>query len=519
MEPESKKVFAVASSRKSSSSEGTPPKAKTEESTPKDGSQSASSDKKTSEKSAETPTAGNAPETSKASTAASGKDRATQKDAADKTPTNPEKTPKTDTANTPPATASDKSTEPAKATGTEQGTPKTAGEKPTGEKTAATKSQDPKVTGAKPTEEKDTTPKSSDSASKTAIPAKGDPSETDEKSATETTDSKAEDTEATRSIAQSVHPVPPATSPEPQAQRGSIFLPLVLGGIIAGVIGYGAAELDLFGTTAEDPTAGLQEAIDGQNERLSALESAEAPEIPEVDLSGIESRLGEIETRLTEVEERPVITAADGVDSDQAEAYIAELERLQSSVQEQRDEMQALIDNAREAEAASTDAARRAEAQAALSKIIAALESGEPYGTPLATLEGADVSVDSALGRSAADGVPTLAALQSQFPDAARAALAASRASGTDAGEGVGGFVRQTLGIRSVEPKEGDDPDAVLSRAEAAVQSGDLNTALGELEALPDAGREAMSEWLTAAQARADARDAAAALSQSLTAD
>ena len=50
--------------------------------------------------------------------------------------------------------------------------------------------------------------------------------------------------------------------------------------------------------------------------------------------------------------------------------------------------------------------------------------------------------------------------------------------------------------------KEGDSPDAVLSRAEASLGEGDLETALNELEALPPEGRAAMSDWLEQAELR-----------------
>ena len=51
---------------------------------------------------------------------------------------------------------------------------------------------------------------------------------------------------------------------------------------------------------------------------------------------------------------------------------------------------------------------------------------------------------------------------------------------------GLGAFLQNQLGGRSVVPREGDDPDAVLSRVGAAVEAGDLSTALTEIESLPE---------------------------------
>ena len=73
--------------------------------------------------------------------------------------------------------------------------------------------------------------------------------------------------------------------------------------------------------------------------------------------------------------------------------------------------------------------------------------------------------------------------------------------------------------MRSVAPREGDDPDAVLSRAEAAIKSGDLETTLTELDTLPEDAQAVIADWRAEADARVAARAAADALAQRLTAD
>lgn len=80
----------------------------------------------------------------------------------------------------------------------------------------------------------------------------------------------------------------------------------------------------------------------------------------------------------------------------------------------------------------------------------------------------------------------------------------------------VSAFFRTQLGTRSLEPKEGDDPDAILSRAEAALKAGQLDTALAELAAMPEAGQPALAPWIASANARRDALAAATELSQQL---
>ncbi|MFN4102673.1 MAG: hypothetical protein ACK4GT_23170, partial [Pararhodobacter sp.] len=62
---------------------------------------------------------------------------------------------------------------------------------------------------------------------------------------------------------------------------------------------------------------------------------------------------------------------------------------------------------------------------------------------------------------------------------------------------------------------EGDDPDAILSRADAQVEAGQIAPALDELAALPEAARTApaMAAWLAGAEAYASAQAALSDLS------
>lgn len=306
-----------------------------------------------------------------------------------------------------------------------------------------------------------------------------------------------------------------------QPSKSSGFVPVVLGGVLAGVIGYAVATL-----TAPATDTTLPEQIAAQSSQISALEQRIAA-MPEVDLSGIEAtqsdlaaQLSDIAARVAELEERP---AGSAVSQAAGEGVADEMDALRAQIAEMTNAAQTELAEAR-AQAASIEesaaaAARSAAARAALARIQTALESGAPIGAALGDLE-------DALGESAPDaliavqdGVPTLASLQDQFPDVARAALATARSEGVSGEEttGFGAFLRNQFDVRSTTPQEGNSADAILSRAEAAVRNGRLNDALAEISALPEVVRAEMSDWVAQAEARVDAIAAVDILSTSLS--
>ncbi|WP_410349767.1 COG4223 family protein [Yoonia sp.] len=278
--------------------------------------------------------------------------------------------------------------------------------------------------------------------------------------------------------------------------------------------------------TAPTTDTTLPEQIAAQSSQISALEQRIAA-MPEVDLSGIEAtqsdlaaQLSDIAARVAELEERP---AGSAVSQAAGEGVADEMDALRAQIAEMTNAAQTELAEAR-AQAASIEesaaaAARSAAARAAFARIQTALESGAPIGAALGDLE-------DALGESAPDaliavqdGVPTLASLQDQFPDVARAALATARSEGVSGEEttGFGAFLRNQFDVRSTTPQEGNSADAILSRAEAAVRNGRLNDALAEISALPEVVRAEMSDWVAQAEARVDAIAAVDILSTSLS--
>lgn len=383
-----------------------------------------------------------------------------------------------------------------------------------------------------PTPEPEETPSKTETLSAPTLAAETDTGATDVKTDVKEKETVAADVGTGAAVQASRPPAP--------RRRGG-FLPLVLGGVVAAGIGAAGTIYLLPRIPPEwlpaQPQAGvdaaaLQAALADQATRLDALgadlAALKAAEPAAPDLSGVESALAGLEARLAALESRPVEQAAPVAlddlrrDLDAVRARLSEVTSAGTLAQDQiAAAAQAAADRITQAEAeaqrlrAEADAAaRRAMAQAGLARLAAALDSGLPQGPALADLQAAGFTVPPEV---LAD-VPSLPALREAFPIAARAALSASRralADG-DALDRIGAFLMAQTGARSLAPKEGNDPDAVLSRAESAVAAGDLAAALSELSALPSEGQAEMAGWVEMAQRSMAAKDALGALSQTL---
>lgn len=329
-----------------------------------------------------------------------------------------------------------------------------------------------------------------------------------------------------------LEPVQPAPEPHDSASN-SVFLPAILGGLIAAGLGFGAAyyfiprfEPEMVQTMDINETAiaALQEqvaAIDTTSGSAALAEEIAALRTDITDqIADLDGRIVSFEERLVTLEKQP---SADGTLQETAlQAYQAELDQLRAQVEEQAsaafDQLESTREEAAAIEEAALLAARNAKARAALAQIRSGLDTGAPMTQALTELEEVMGEAPPEALTSVAEGVPTLAKLQGDFPPAARQALSDARSDGSS-GESTGAFgsfLREQLNVRSVAPREGDDADAILSRAEAALKEGQLKTALSEVADLPEVAAAPLAGWVNQAQARVDALDAANEISTSL---
>lgn len=370
--------------------------------------------------------------------------------------------------------------------------------------------------------------------------------------------------------------VPEAAAPvhsEPQlaparSRRGGFF-PTVLGGAVAAGLGFGAAVYVLPRVwTPEIPAAevdALKEGLSQQAARLDALSKAvesgpTAASVAELSaaltaageettsrvaslgdalgtldarLAALSERLDGMELRLSELEKRPVEGGAASALA--LDAFGREMEALRAEMAAQKaafaeaqsrvaeeaaratESVRAAAAEADRLRAEAEETARKGVARAALGRVEAALTAGGALDPALADLRGAGVEIPQALAEQG-QGVPTLDALRAAFPQAARSALAVSLRETADGSmwDRLLAFLRTQSGARSLSPREGMDPDAVLSRAEAALSAGDLGAAIDELGNLPADGQARMAEWTALAKRRTAATEAAAVLAAEL---
>ncbi len=250
--------------------------------------------------------------------------------------------------------------------------------------------------------------------------------------------------------------------------------------------------------------ARVESAAEGAQAELATLKSqiGAGPAVPGAAAPALDVYRGEIDGLRAEM----------GTLSDQVAGLRSRVDTVGAEAQRQIETAQATVDSV---QAQATEAVDTAAREADVAAIGAAIAAGQPFAEPLARLASLpDAAVPTGLTAAAESGAPTLATLRDTFPEAAHAAIRASIVEG--AGDGIlnraGALFRAQFATRSLAPKEGAGPDAVLSRMGDRINNDDLAGALAESAALPSEAKAAMSGWLEGAQLRAEATAALAEL-------
>ena len=279
---------------------------------------------------------------------------------------------------------------------------------------------------------------------------------------------------------------------------------------------------------APQQQGGDAEALSALEQKLAVLEKSladlnarpvVAPVVSGENSDELQQLLNELTAKLTaqqqRIDELASRGAGGGATAEQMQSFAAQAEALRNQIAATAEEAERRI-AAAEAQAADLQsnaeaANRRAQAATAAAALRAAIETGGQRDQALAGLRAAGVEPPAVL----TGDVPTLEQLRANFPAAAREGLAAAlqEVQGSNGALGmIGDFLRVQTGARSVEPREGNDPDAILSRADAAVKAGDIKGALEEIASLPQSGQQAMADWTASAGLWIEANAALAAL-------
>lgn len=406
---------------------------------------------------------------------------------------------------------------------------------PSGAKTAASTSTDQAADATKTPDAKTDQPKQADTEkppaspfeNKTTAPAVSAP----DKPAADTAGkpkTASPDTAKPAGSGSTTTTAPAQTKTVQAPPRKGGFFALLLGGVCAAAIGFGAAYyilpqmgiMSLNGTASDDIAARFAEqseqmaALDARIDALPAAPDTSAMEAGQSDMAtqiaDLSEQLAALTNRLGDIEEQPTGQGGEAVTTGQ-------LTELRRTIKAQGEQIEQLVSNATQRDNAARSAAQQDLRRAALTRIRTALDTGAPFAPALGDLERAGMAAPDALQDVAEVGVPTQTDLQQSFAPAARAALAKARRSGDEDGNaGFWSFMSGQLGARSLERREGPGTDAVLSRAEDDLRQGDLNAALTEVETLPDPAAGELAEWAASARTRMDAIAAYDALAAKL---
>ncbi|OYD82700.1 hypothetical protein CHT98_19900 [Azospirillum brasilense] len=288
---------------------------------------------------------------------------------------------------------------------------------------------------------------------------------------------------------------------------------------------------------APQPDPALRNQIQQLTERLAKLEQrpaapAEGNAAAGIDQQTLDNAVGQLAARIQQLEERPQAAAAAApAEPDPRVAQLTEqLGQVQQRVDAVGSEAQAAGQIRQEVDALKQELAavnqavesRRDTAAAAQALVLAAgqlrsaLAAGQPFQQELQAVRAVasgDAQVTQpleAVAGYAAKGVPTQPQLTDRFSAMASDIVRAdNQGEGNDWVEQVTGKIATLVTVRRQGGDAvGDGASAVVARAEAALQAGNLGGAVKELAALKGPAAQVAAPWIADAKARLAANEA-----------
>jgi hypothetical protein len=320
-------------------------------------------------------------------------------------------------------------------------------------------------------------------------------------------DTPQDETEATaRPAAEAPATRPPAADTVKGTRTSAMVASGILGGLVALLLAGSMQYAGYLPGLGQQPSAATRTELDEIRQQMDALRvsSATAPaggEDLEQRLQALESAIGqagqngqsELEQRLATLQaDLDALKTAGQAEAESASQLGQRLNTLENRVNQPGREQ----------------AVARALAAAALK---AATERGGSFAAELQTYGqvAKDDPAVAELQAYAEKGVPTRAELTRRLQPAANAILDAVHQ--PTAGESITDRLltsaMRVVKVRPVGEVEGETPEAILARMEERVKNGDLKAAVAEWNTLPDAAKQASSDFKAALDARIAVED------------
>jgi hypothetical protein len=211
-------------------------------------------------------------------------------------------------------------------------------------------------------------------------------------------------------------------------------------------------------------------------------------------LDAMKKEIAAVEAKLKALAEAELDTGESG-----------ELQSEIAGIDERLSELEATIPSLLAAADKDAGAARAATLAIAFANLRAAVDDGRPYAAELATL----AALSSGTGDLGGlldyedEGIPTVPQLTRSFEAAREAALGATPEPDGSLLDRLMASAESLVKLKRVDAEaEGDSPDAVLARAAAQLEQGNLAESVKEVETLKGAQRAAFADWLDQAHAR-----------------
>lgn len=245
----------------------------------------------------------------------------------------------------------------------------------------------------------------------------------------------------------------------------------------------------------EQQLMALSQEISTLEQALAQMEEERAAGAGSADgVAAFEERLGALES-------------AGGASAD-VEAGLSDLLARLESVEAERQALAERI-TALEEEVADRSAEESINQAFAAARLKSAIDRGGSFEPALEAF--AAVAPESpavaALDDFAASGVPTRNQLAERFPAVAREMLTAVHAGAASDGmlDRLMASARSVVTVRPTGSVEGESPEAIIARMEAAIGEGDLPAAVQEWESLPEAAKTVSQDYAADLRARAEA--------------